>query len=1529
MVSTIIKKRFKAATAVLLVLLLVFSLLPGGLFDFGKDNEVEAAITDNIIYFDTYRGAGESEWSGWMNNGPVYIYAWSSSGNNLVNGLAPQMTETDLSSEGGSGYKVFSYDVSGYTSVRFLSSRSNADKSGGGKSSQRTEELVLNGVTDNCYRVTSTIGSYGRVLSSRNIGGSSAPTNPGYVIIPSQTGSGNQVFHDSQIVSSSTTQANTNVIQAHGYVDGSHANNNYFVGQYNYTGRYITYKSDFYDYYSDQEIYNTTQTGEGYKSSIPGSITNLTSNGWTDPFKLFNSVISSDATGSVASNILEVVIPNSNWLNATDGNGTSVAKIYAWSTSSGKYPFGAWSGKTITQIRSGSVSGVTMSGNVIRFNKTTLGLNSSDKMNLILLWGTAKTKDIENLQFGHRYMVSWMYQPDVGSNVIEKWDYAVKDLGTTYFGSSTGFTNPLYFGCFYVSNTNSDYTSTNAANYVNFDWLSNIGLRKDDSNDNKYKMRTSVRGLVGSTLSGGAITDPSNGNKLPYFDSSWVNAHSDFAAYWLNVDFPFYEVKLDKNRFGYSVRDNTGEKPLYYQFNSRDLLSLYLDTTESKLYEHNIAIKSQSGDDGATKGFYPFNKSNNANVNNLGFGVKYEIPFVLTPDGKIKGIDTTFEFMGDDDVWVFVDGQLALDMGGDHKDAYGVINFGIDKKYSILEQSVIYNSNGNPTLSTAANNITFGYSGNQGSVNSTTALNLSADSFVTENGVQKYNTSKVHTLTMFFMERGMLESDNFIRFNFIKQNVLDVKSSLDVSNINDGFKNKTREAANYDVFDYTLTNTNISARQDETLGNYLSFVGGLASASRTVKDDSSNLISATTTALNPASLSSPTVAKNTGNFSQNEGPVSNTLFERTDDYLTNVLNTSLTNPDPNYAVGKTDSTGTFGLLFAQDAIFRMQFYSDSTMTLKQEDALRLQQNLTTADALENSSKITSSTRTVSTLYKSKWSLKDNDGNTLGENNTFSTYASGVVVNDSTKTPAHITNFTFQNFNEHASIGVSLKAEVVNQPLTGGLTIKKQIVNKGTTTLSSDSYTGDFTIRVKFKDVFGQDSTLGNVQLNAAADYTGIKYTISGTEYTMVYDSTNNCGTITLKNGQIATITGIPINTKYEISEASDDTYALDSLYVNGTKVTANNGKKAEGTISDTATPDYDVNNTPGLGSIVVTKQITGVGASSDAQKFPVTLNITAPAGVSLSTYFTPDADIVQTKITDLSHNIVSTAGATSTITFKVINGSRLRINNLPYGTTYTVTEDLIGIDGYTQTVAINDGDKNDYKVNTDVETVTITNKKDTPTFTLKLTKRWSGIEPGSEPDIADEYKTVYFYLRRKSPTTNNEWEDVTTDKDGNPIGEHYVRDHDIKVVYTPGDVADGTGNITHYTLVSNLPMCDENGNFYTYRALEYSTSKQPRYSEDYYDTTNKFLVSYEGTRNSKNGVLLIESDANGTVEWGAVNTGGYVAPIVMPTTGGTPLIWLLPFGILAITVSGVALVIYKKKLQGVSLNTGKKGRYMR
>lgn len=143
-------------------------------------------------------------------------------------------------------------------------------------------------------------------------------------------------------------------------------------------------------------------------------------------------------------------------------------------------------------------------------------------------------------------------------------------------------------------------------------------------------------------------------------------------------------------------------------------------------------------------GFFPFDKNsdNSGYGKDLAFGMKLEIPFTLGPNGQIQGrdknyYDQKFYFSGDDDLWVYVDGNLVLDLGGDHKMSEAEINFA------------------SRTISTTR------------TPNST----LTSDLGITRNGsfadwFNNDDTTKVHTMTIYYMERGMQESNLKFGFSF-------------------------------------------------------------------------------------------------------------------------------------------------------------------------------------------------------------------------------------------------------------------------------------------------------------------------------------------------------------------------------------------------------------------------------------------------------------------------------------------------------------------------------------------------------------------------------------------------------------------------------------------------------------------------------------------------------------------------------------------------------------------------------------------
>lgn len=138
------------------------------------------------------------------------------------------------------------------------------------------------------------------------------------------------------------------------------------------------------------------------------------------------------------------------------------------------------------------------------------------------------------------------------------------------------------------------------------------------------------------------------------------------------------------------------EKNGYYSFNS-DIYHVHKNYNTKTLELHK----------GDRYGFYPFNNCEDNTFalenQNLGYTVRFDIPFVMTKDGKVKNSETkkyedmVFNFSGDDDVWVFVDDKLVLDLGGCHIRLTGNINF--------AKNQVYYESIYNPEKNTEEKNV--------------------------------------------------------------------------------------------------------------------------------------------------------------------------------------------------------------------------------------------------------------------------------------------------------------------------------------------------------------------------------------------------------------------------------------------------------------------------------------------------------------------------------------------------------------------------------------------------------------------------------------------------------------------------------------------------------------------------------------------------------------------------------------------------------------------------------------------------------
>lgn len=225
---------------------------------------------------------------------------------------------------------------------------------------------------------------------------------------------------------------------------------------------------------------------------------------------------------------------------------------------------------------------------------------------------------------------------------------------------------------------------------------------------------------------------------------------------------------------------------MYWTFDSADdevenknLQLKYDDTDKYFLQSNTNPVRGRTTTAETSDGnYFPLNSSDqsgDASRLNYGFGQKFDLKFRLTSDGTVldsdnKRVPIEFNFSGDDDVWVFIDGQLVLDIGGDHAVVTGKIDF----------------ANKMATVSSAKNSSSGGTSDGE-------VKKYFPKEFVTNN----YFT-KEHTLTMFYMERGLWESNMKITFNFPQENKLTVEKEVDTTGANEIFKNALADVGTFD-----------------------------------------------------------------------------------------------------------------------------------------------------------------------------------------------------------------------------------------------------------------------------------------------------------------------------------------------------------------------------------------------------------------------------------------------------------------------------------------------------------------------------------------------------------------------------------------------------------------------------------------------------------------------------------------------------------------------------------------------------------
>lgn len=350
---------------------------------------------------------------------------------------------------------------------------------------------------------------------------------------------------------------------------------------------------------------------------------------------------------------------------------------------------------------------------------------------------------------GTKYVVTGITCTQSGSGNKRTYSWTI-----TYAGGSTTSNNSSI--TLYTRKASST-TTTSSLSYAAWNWWNK------NTNDNDNGQYT-YSGLVSSTL------DANKNISFTKPDGGIFNSDATVKTIYTNVDMPFvYEngtYTFDASQNGVYFSANSSQGSTAAQSNGR-------------LYFNEGKPQSNGGSygDGSSTVWMPFNSTQSISGEencNYHFGMAATIPFTMTANGKMNpndntSEDITFSFSGDDDVWVFIDGQLVLDIGGIHNRLDATINFA-ENTWSLSKSNTV-------------NVAVADYNG----------AAISGQLFNDENGTGTLNQTREtfaatdsHELTIFYLERGAGSSNCKIQFNLPMKDTVSVTKRATQSISSDG-----------------------------------------------------------------------------------------------------------------------------------------------------------------------------------------------------------------------------------------------------------------------------------------------------------------------------------------------------------------------------------------------------------------------------------------------------------------------------------------------------------------------------------------------------------------------------------------------------------------------------------------------------------------------------------------------------------------------------------------------------------------------